>query len=176
MNMVHNPFTAFVICATITFVAGCGELSVPSSPPPDPKPAPVAKSADTEHGHEHHDHGAGPHAGTLADWGGGKYHVEFTVNHDQKTTTVYILGGDEKTVTPVKADNPLLSINDPRFQVELLPTPLEGEADGFASRFVGRHDSLGIRREFAGTISAVIDGTPYAGDFKEEPHDDHDHK
>jgi hypothetical protein len=43
---------------------------------------------------------------------------------------------------------------------------------------VGTHDSLGVVQEFSGTISGEIDGTPYSGDFKEEPHDHeapHDH-
>ena len=29
----------------------------------------------------HSAHGAGLHGGTITDWGGGKYHVEFTVDH-----------------------------------------------------------------------------------------------
>ena len=35
-----------------------------------------------DHSQEGHAHGAGPHNGTLADWGGGKFQVEFTVDHD----------------------------------------------------------------------------------------------
>ena len=53
---------------------------------------------------------------------------------------------------------------------------LEGEKDGLRSRFVGKHESLGKVQEFGGTISGKVDGTPYAGDFKEEPHGSHDHK
>jgi hypothetical protein len=63
----------------------------------------------------------------------------------------------------------LLSINAPAFQVELSPQPLEGESAGSSSRFVGKHESLGIVREFAGTISGAVDGKPFAGDFEEKP-------
>ncbi|MCO8123365.1 hypothetical protein NHH03_16565 [Stieleria sp. TO1_6] len=36
-----------------------------------------------------HGHRAGPHDGTIADWGGGKYHVEFTVDHGKTQATAY---------------------------------------------------------------------------------------
>lgn len=159
---------------TLTLVFGCGDGD---------KPAPAAKSAPVpakdDHGHKHdHGHGAGPHDGTLADWGGGKYHVEFTVDHDKQEATVYVLGDDEKTATPIKAADGklLLTIKEPSFQIELTAMPLEGESEGTASRFVGKHEKLGVVQEFAGTISGEIEGTPYVGDFKEEPHGDHKHK
>ena len=63
----------------------------------------------------------------------------------------------------------MLSINDPQFQLELLPKPLEGEDEGLSSCFSGTHENLGKVQEFAGTISGEVDGKPYAGDFKEEP-------
>jgi len=116
-----------------------------------------------------HAHGSGPHGGTITDWGGGAYHVEFTVDHDKKEATVYILGGDEKTPAPIKAQTIHVTINDPMTELDLTAKPLEGEAEGTSSRFVGTHDTIGIVQEFAGTISGEIEGTPYTGDFKEEP-------
>ena len=53
--------------------------------------------------------------------------------------------------------------------------PQDGDPKGKASRFVATHDSLGKEQEFEGTVSGEIDGKPYAGDFKEEPHADHKH-
>lgn len=141
-------------------VAGCTPAAPPSATPAATPPA--AKS-------EGHDHGNGPHGGTVADWGGGKYHAEFTVDHDKKEATVYVLGGDAKTPAPIKAEKITLSINDPAFQADLKAAPLDGEKDGMSSRFVGNHDNLGIVKEYAGTITGDIDGTPYAGDFKELP-------
>ncbi len=156
---------------TLTLAVGCGDQSAPA---PNSTPAPSASStlAKDDHGHKHAGHGAGPHEGTLADWGGGKYHVEFNVDHDKQEATVYVLGGDEKTPSPIKAADGklLLSIKGPSFQVELTAMPLDGETDGTSSRFVGKHEMLGVVQEFDGTISGEVDGTPYAGDFKEEPH------
>jgi hypothetical protein len=152
---------------TLTLAIGCGEQSAPV---PSPAPAATNTPAKDDHGHKHAGHGEGPHEGTLADWGGGKYHVEFTVDHDKQQATVFILGDDEKTATPIKAATIHLSIKDPEIEVDLAAAPLEGEAEGTASRFVGKHENLGKVQEYAGTISGEIEGTPYTGDFKEEPH------
>lgn len=168
-------FDFLAALTTASIAAGCQ----PAAPPAAQAPAAAAARADN-HGHVHeegHEHGAGPHDGTLADWGGGKYHVEFTVDHDKQQTTVYVLGSDEKTPTPIQPAEGklLLTISDPAVQLDLLPQPMDGETDGKCSRYVGQHEKLGIVKDFAGTISGEVDGTPYAGDFKEEAHD-HDHK
>ena len=121
----------------------------------------------TDHSIKGHVHGAGPHGGTIADWGGGKYHVEFTVDHDQQQATAYVFGPDEKTPAPIAAESIELSIQSPTFQVILQPQPLEADPPGQASRFVGTHESLGLVQEFAGTLTGGVDGTPYSGDFAE---------
>lgn len=158
-----NRLALAVLFSGVVLVhSGCGDEA--ADKPADNKQA-NATPADNEQGHSH---GAGPHGGAVADWGGGAYHVEFTVNHDTQEATVYILGSDAKTDTPINADKLLLSINDPEFQVDLMPQPQDGDTDGMCSRFVGKHDSLGIVQEFAGTISGTVEGTPYAGDFHEE--------
>ena len=171
----YQSFMAAVAClAIISLAAGCQEQDATETVAPAP-----ARTATAEQGNEHaegegehaHGHGTGPHEGTLADWGGGKYHVEFTVDHDKQEATVYVLGSDEKSPAPIKTDKVLLSIGDPELMAELLPVPLEGETDGLSSRFVGKHENLGIVQEYAGTMSAEIEGTPYTGDFKEEAHD-----
>ena len=119
---------------------------------------------------KHEGHGAGPHEGTVADWGGGKYHVEFIVDHNKQEGTVYVLGADEKTPTPIAAESIELSITDPMIQVTLKAAPQASDPAGTASRFVGNHEKLGVVREYAGTITGVIEDTPYTGEFKEEPH------
>lgn len=150
---------------------------------------PVAKAptqSESDHGHDHgpgghdhseegHAHGVGPHDGTVADWGGGKYHVEFTVDHDKQQATVYILGSDEKTATPIDAESIELSIKAPEMLVTLKASPQESDPEGKSSRFVGTHEKLGVVQEYAGTMTGVVDGTPYSGDFKEEAHGDHKH-
>jgi hypothetical protein len=154
-----KAFFVLLVCfAVLPLVTGCGKT-------PAPAPAPQTKSNAGEHGH-----GAGPHGGALTDWGGGAYHVEFTVDHDKKEVTVYIVGSDEKSPAPIKADKIQLVINDPMTEMDLVAQPLDSEAEGMSSRFVGTHDTIGIVKEFAGTISGQIEGTPYTGDFQEEPH------
>jgi hypothetical protein len=148
----------------VALAAGC-QKPAPPTPAPGTTPAGTQPAAKDEG----HAHGNGPHGGTIADWGGGKYHVEFTVDHDKKEATVYVLGGDAKTPAPIKAEKITLSINDPAFQADLKAAPQEGEKDGASSRFVGNHDNLGIVKEYAGSITGEIEGTPYAGDFKELP-------
>jgi hypothetical protein len=149
-------FNQLLAGIVVTTVVGCGKEPAPQ--PQANNEAPTSK----EHGHSD-----APHGGTLADWGGGAYHVEFTVDHDAKSAAVYILGDDAKTAVPVKAEKLLLTINEPAFQLELTPSPQPGETAETSSRFIGTHENLGIVREFSGTISGEVDGTPYAGDFKE---------
>lgn len=176
---MYSPKIAFVAVACLVGFVGCKEKTAA----PAAGTTPAATSTD-DHGHEHpagedghdhgvagHGHGAGPHDGTLADWGGGKYHVEFTVDHDKQEGTVYILGGDEKTPTPIKAGEIQLVIVDPAMEVTLKAAPQEGDAEGTASRYVGNHEKLGVVQEYAGTITGVIDDTPYSGDFAEVAHD-----
>lgn len=160
----------FGLLLALTLALGCGDQPAPA---PNSTPAAASTPAQHEHGHKHAGHGAGPHQGTVADWGGGKYHVEFTVDHNKREATVYVLGDDEKTASPIKTNTILLSINAPPFQVELAAAPLEGEPEGTASRFIGKHENLGKVQDFAGSISGEVEGTPYVGDFKEEPHSDH---
>ncbi len=166
MKNLKLTLTSLIAIGTIVFMAGCG-----GSPQANRE-----QSAEHSHDHSHSGHGAGPNDGTLADWGGGKYHVEFTVDHDKQEATVYILGDDEKTASPIKAEEIQLSISDPVMQVTLKASPQEGDLEGSASRFIGNHESLGVVQEYAGTITGVVDGTPYSGDFKEEPHEAHDHQ
>lgn len=182
MTTLSTRIALFVSIGGILIVNGCEQARPPAGPSttattpanPDSKDG---KPADG-HGHSHGGHGAGPHDGTLSDWGGGKYHVEFTVDHGKKEATVYILGGDEKTPAPIKAKDGelLLTINEPSFQVTLKAAPQKDDPEGAASAFTGTDDKLGVVQEFAGTISGEVEGTPYAGDFKEEPHGEHDHQ
>jgi hypothetical protein len=166
MKRVHDQATALAVLAALTLAVGCGGPSGPATPKGGTSAGKTSKA-----GKEEHTHGAGPHGGTVADWGGGKYHVEFTVDHGKHEATVYVLGGDEKTPAPVKAKDGqlLLTIKEPPFQVVLKATPLKDDPPGAASRFVGTHERLGKEQEFAGTISGEVDGKPYAGDFREEP-------
>ncbi len=172
MKKLKLTLTSLIAIGTIAFMVGCGGSQQPATAAPR---ASGEQSAEHPHDHSHSGHGAGPHDGTLADWGGGKYHVEFTVDHNKQEATVFILGDDEKTPSPIKCEEIQLSISDPVMQVTLKAAPQEGDSEGTASRFIGNHESLGVVQEYAVTITGLVDDTPYSGDFKEEPHGDHDH-
>ena len=160
--------TSLAVVCVLAIATGCNNSQEPAGPSEKP-PA----GEDAEHKEGHAGHGTGPHDGTVADWGGGKYHVEFTVNHNKKEATVYILGDDEKTPVAIQAAEIHLAIKKPALQTALKAAPQEGDPEGKASRFVGNHESLGVVMEYEGTISGEVDGTPYSGNFKEEPHGDH---
>src|SRR5215207_9649351 len=75
---------------------GCGE------PGGDKKATDKKAGAKKDEGKkDDHAHGKGPNGGVVFDLG--KYHAEFTVDHDKKECTVLIVGKDEKTPTPVAA-------------------------------------------------------------------------
>ncbi len=161
-----------LLCA---FMAAIGCTGSNPATQPDPASSSNSVAGDHDHSVEGHAHGTGPHDGTIADWGGGKYHVEFTVDHDNQRATVYILGPDEKTATPIDAESIELSITDPEMQAILIAEPQAGDPQGKSSRYVGTHEKLGVVQEYAGTITGVIEGTPYSGDFNEASHSGHKH-
>ncbi len=169
-----------MLVPSLLYASGCNPSS--TSTTESDSPASTTESGDDhggegQHGHkeEGHAHGIGPHGGTIADWGGGEYHVEFTVDHDQQQATVHVLGGDAETPVPIDADSIELSIGDPEMLVTLDAAPQGRDPEGQSSRFTGTHEKLSVVQEYAGTVTGVIDGTPYSGDFQEHPHGDHEH-
>ena len=78
--------------------------------------------------------------------------------------------GKAKNVVPVKSDKLTLNIKDPKFTIELKPEKLD--TDGKTSSFVGKDDRFGKVQEFAGSVTVVVEGTPWTGDFEEKPHHD----
>lgn len=166
------------VLGALTALVGCNQNDTTAEPVQDAG----GDSAVEDHDHSHdqgdsidhrvegHAHGVGPHDGTIADWGGGTYHVELIVDHEKQQATIYVLGSDEQTPTPIDAESIELSITDPQMQVTLQAAPQQGDPEGMSSRFAGTHEDLGVAREYAGTMTGVVDGTPYSGDFKEEAH------
>jgi hypothetical protein len=162
MKKIRTLTGGLAVLTALTLIVSCTPPATPTG------------GVKTRIGGGDHAHGAGPHDGAVGDWGGGKYHIEFTVDHDKKEATVYILDSDEKTAVPIKArdDQLSLKIKGPRsgeFQVVLRAKPQQGDPAGKSSRFVGNDDKLGVEQEFEGTVNGEADGTPYTGDFKEQP-------
>lgn len=118
-----------------------------------------------------HVHGTGPNGGVVFDLG--KYHAEFTVDHDKKTCTIHMLGDDEQTPTPVAATELTVHTKEtktedgkhvPAMTIKLLPTDTK---DGKATTFVGSDPGLGNVADFEGTASGIINGKPASKEFKE---------
>ncbi len=148
-------------------VTGCSQ---PSGTTPTTKDKGVAKESGKKA--EHAPHGKGPNGGVVFDLG--KYHAEFTVDHDKKECTVLVLGSDEKTPTPVAAKELTVATRQaktregkvvPPMTIRMLP---RDEKDGKASRFVGTDPGLGNVADFEGTVLGEIGGKPSQGEFKEE--------
>src|SRR5262245_46613861 len=78
-------------------VAGCGQQGGPARDAGKGDKG-AAKDAGNS---DDHVHGKGPNGGVVFDLG--KYHAEFTVNHDKKECTVLVLGADAKTPKAVAA-------------------------------------------------------------------------
>ena len=173
--MKKFQFLCCIVISSAALIIGCDSKKPESAASGDAsKPGEHVHEDGTvhkDHVDEDHAHGEGPHGGTIANWGDGKFHAEFTVDHDKQEATVFILGDDEKTASPIDAQEITLAIKDPAFQVMLKASPQAGDVDGKASRFVGNHENLGIVKEYEGSMSGTVDGTPYSGDFKELPHD-----
>src|SRR5690349_20268419 len=96
MKTIRTSASGLVALAVLLLAIGCRQ---PASPGPKGGEGPSAEKG----GKEDHAHGTGPHGGAVADWGGGKMHIEFTVDHDKQEATVYVLGSDMKTPVPIKA-------------------------------------------------------------------------
>ena len=147
---------------SVALVAGAGCGSGSTAKPMTEK----EKFAGHDHPHE------GPHHGALVEWGEEEYHAEFTVDHKAKEATVYVLDGSAKKAAPIDAKELTLTLKaTPPVTVKLTPKPDAGDPAGQSSRFTGTHEALGKEQEFEGTVSGVVNGKPYSGDFKEEPHD-----
>lgn len=125
----------------------------------------VHKNHEPEAGHSHSN---APHGGTVVDWGGGKYHLEFLVDHPKQTATVYVLGPNVKEDVAIAAETMQVALKDPAVEFTLSAQPQDSDAAGQSSCFVGQHEALAVVQHFEGTIHGVIGETPYSGDFIEK--------
>ncbi|MHC4880164.1 MAG: hypothetical protein ACYTGL_27255 [Planctomycetota bacterium] len=138
-------------------------------------PADVSTDAPAEHA----PHGAGPNGGVIFDLG--KYHAEFTVDHDKQTVMLLIVGNDEKTPVPITAEELTLTTKEartadgtvvPAMTIALSP---QDEQDGKATIFTGTDPGIGNVADFDGTVLGLIDGKPSQGEFSESHGGAHGH-
>src|SRR4051812_38418121 len=136
--MMHPKTLGAALLSVVLAGAGCApQGSTANSPTRTPTPAKAGGTKETAA----HTHGKGPNGGVVFDLG--KYHAEFTVDHDKKECTVLVLGADEKTPTPVAAKELTVITMEsktkqgvvvPSMTIKMLP---KDEANGKASKFVG---------------------------------------
>ena len=118
-----------------------------------------------------HVHGEGPNGGVVFDLG--KYHAEFTVDHDKKQCMVVVLGDDEKTPAAVAASELTLTTKETKTETGTTVPPMtitlkaKNAANGKAAEFVGTDDGLGNVADFEGAVIGEIDGKPSQGEFQE---------
>ena len=156
-----------LLAMSLTFAlgaTGCGDKTA------TPTTAPKAQVVE---GEGEHNHGKGPNGGVVFDLG--KYHAEFTVNHDKKECTVLMISGDNENAKPmaVAAKELTLSTKETKTKegkavppMTIVLKPVE-EKDGKASKFVGTDAGLGNVADFAGTVAGEVNRKPASGEFKE---------
>jgi hypothetical protein len=167
---MHYPKTfGLALLVVALAVTGCSQQGGNAAGTKD-------RGAAKDGGKKEHAHGKGPNGGVVFDLG--KYHAEFTVDHGKKECTIFILGDDEKTPTPVAAKELTLNTKAtktedgkpvPPMTIKLLP---KDESGGKATKFVGTDPGLGHVADFSGTVLGEIDGKPSQGEFMED-RDDH---
>src|SRR6267378_1703240 len=133
-KMKYAKMLGLGLLVAVLSVTGCSQ---PSGTTPPAKDTGTKKDGGKK---DDHTHGQGPNGGVVFDLG--KYHAEFTVDHDKKECTVLVLGEDEKTPTPVAAKELTLNTKQtktkegkivPPMTIKMLP---KDEAGGKATMFV----------------------------------------
>ena len=174
MTWFTRGFACFAILVAGLLVApGCNKAPDKEKPADPKKKDAAAKKDDSTKKDDHAE--KGPHGGPLAEWGEEKYHAEFTVDHDKKQATVYILDGSAKKASPIAAETISLTVTsfNPSVKITLKADPEKEDPKGSSSRFVGMHDKLGEKMDFKGQISGNVGNTPYVGKFEEKDDDHH---
>jgi hypothetical protein len=89
------------------------------------------------------------------------------VNPETREAIVYILDGKAVAPKPIASKTLALGLRQsPALALTLAARPLDRDPAGSSSRFVGKHDTFGEKKSFAGTLSCEVDGKKYSGFFK----------
>lgn len=156
--------------------------------------------SEVGHGdHSGHDHGAhGPNGGDIVEVGNAEFHAEVVVDEDEHRIDVFILGSDVKTAKPIAASEIAISFKhgEEVEEFKLAASPLDGEAEGQASKFSITDEELfeelhehseGATLTFAdgdqtltGTVKHSHDhghehGHAHGDEHGHDDHGDHDH-
>lgn len=164
MKSFRSLLAALTALALAILGVGCQKQQAGNAPAPK----------NSKDGHDHAHPEEGPHGGSLAEWGDHEYHAEFTVDHKNKTVTVYVVDGEARKAPKLEAakiTKVTLTISNvsPPLTVELKHDASRSDSRGIA--FMSTHDQFAKEMDFKGTINGAIDGLHYSGEFKEGDHD-----
>jgi hypothetical protein len=145
----------------ILALAGCSSQSAPPT-------------AEAEH--DDHEHESGPHGGAIIELG--EYHAELVHDDAAGTVTVYVLDGAVAKNVPVDAKQATINITREGRgeQFSLSASPVEGEPEGWSSRFVSSDAELGKELDHPGVAAVFvvsINGKQHRGLVAHDH--DHDH-
>ena len=152
-----------ILLLSLLVLVGCSSQSAPST----------AEVDHDEHAHE----SGGPHGGTILELG--EYHGELVHDDATGTVTVYVLDGAVAENVPVDAKEAVINITREGLgkQFTLSASPMEGEPEGWSSRFVSSDAELAKELDNPGVAAVFvvsINGQQHHG-MIEHQHDDHDH-
>lgn len=116
---------------------------------------------------------AGPHKGTVVEWGEEEYHPELVFDKKDGTVTAYIYGnhGDlhKAKLKAIDSKNLVMTLKTtPATTIKLEPTPEKDDPKGSSTKFVGKSDVLKQEMKWAGTLSGKVGPKPYTGEFKQK--------
>ncbi len=120
-----------------------------------------------------HTHGPGPNGGYVFHLG--KYHAEFTVDHEAKQCKIVMLGEDSKAAIAVPAVELTVVTKEtktkddqavPAMTIQLSATDA---AEGSATTFVGTDPGLAAVVDHYVTVTGKIGGKDVKRSFKEPP-------
>lgn len=115
----------------------------------------------------------GPHKGAVVEWGEEEYHLEVVTDAKAGTVIVYVYGNHNEfhkaKAKAIDSKSLIMTVKGAKsIAVKLTPKPVEGDAKGVASTFVGKHAVFGKEAKLKGTLSGKVGTKPYSGDFEQK--------
>ncbi|QDU38576.1 hypothetical protein Mal4_29050 [Maioricimonas rarisocia] len=167
MQMVSKEWIGTFAVAGMLMLLGCG-----GSTPQERETAAGGGDAHAQddHNHDHgegHDHPSeGPHHGDLVELGNEEYHGE-VLHDDDGLVTIYILGGDAKTIVPIDASELTINVSHdgkPE-QFTLVEAPEADDPEGKSSRFVISSPELveHLENGSKAKMTVMIEGRSFSG-------------
>lgn len=164
--------------ALLAYTVGCEEGKYE-----DYATAPLAEEHAHDHDHDHgHDHGGheGKHGGHVLELDDAHgHHAELVFDKATRDVTLYFYGAEIGVAKPATGVAFELMIDGKEVVLESKASPLEGETEATASRYVvaGSQipESIKGEEQLDGHFHVTIDGKEFAGEMHAHSHDEHAH-